>query len=293
MSATNHFLASEINAPEPNDAHFHILPVPYEKTVSYGAGTNIAPKVIIEASNQLETWDGKSNPSEVGIYTHPFINCSPSPEVIIENIKQESTKIIQNGHSLVGIGGEHTVTYGFIQGILNAGYNSVGIVQIDAHADLRDTYENSPLNHACVMKRCFDLGAQILQLGTRAYCDEEKNLRDKHNILAYDAIDLVSNNIQHITLPKSFPEHIFITVDVDGLDTSIMPATGTPVPGGLGWYQTLNLIESIAKQRKILGFDVVEYAPIPKLHAFDFTAAQLIYNIMGIISRNQLSRSKR
>jgi agmatinase len=125
----------------------------------------------------------------------------------------------------------------------------------------------------------------LVQLGNRAYCEEEVEARKKHKVLAFDANELVPKSVSNIKLPRKFPSKVFFTVDVDGIDPSVLPATGTPVPGGLGWYQTLGLFESVARQRKIIGFDVMEFAPIPGFHAFDFTAALLTYKLMGIVQR--------
>jgi agmatinase len=119
----------------------------------------------------------------------------------------------------------------------------------------------------------------------RAYCEEEREARKKHKVRAFDASDLVPKGVSKIALGKSFPNKVFFTLDVDGMDPSVVPATGTPVPGGLGWYQTLALFESVARQRRLIGFDVMEYAPIEGFHAYDFTAALLTYKLMGIAQR--------
>lgn len=281
------FLSSEIESSPLNKAGFAVLPVPYEKTVSYGGGTCLGPAAIIEASDQLETWDGKSNPSELGIHTCETVDCSVEPDQVIENIANATCEILQAGAMPVVLGGEHTVTYGVIKGYLKAGYTDFGVVQIDAHADLRDAYEGDPLSHASVMKRVIDEGIPLYQLGIRAFCEEEKQTREARGVLFQDADALVPQNIQAIALPDDFPSQVFFTVDIDGMDPSVFPSTGTPVPGGLSWYQTLNLFESVAKQRKIIGFDVMEFAPIGGFHAYDFAAALLTYKLMGIVQRAQ------
>lgn len=281
------FLGSEIDQPEPDKAFFHVLPVPYEKSVSYGGGTALGPKAILKASWQLEEWDGKSKPCDDGIYTCPTIDCSVDPEQVIENIAAATQKIIEQGGMPVVFGGEHTVTYGVLKGLKAAGIEDFGIVQIDAHADLRDAYDGDPLSHASVMKRAVDMGIPLYQLGIRAFCEEEMDYREQFGVHYQDADELVPNNITSIDLPKDFPKKVFFTVDVDGLDPSVFPSTGTPVPGGLGWYQTLSLFESVAKQREIIGFDIMEFAPIKGFHAYDFAAAMLTYKMMGIVQRNR------
>ncbi len=281
------FLGSEIDQPQPTAAAFHILPVPYEKTVSYGGGTGNGPAAIIAASWQLEEWDGKSKPCTQGIYTCPTVDCQGAPAQVIDNIAAATVNIIKSGAMPIVLGGEHTVTYGVSKGLREAGFDDFGIVQIDAHADLREAYEGDQLSHASVMKRCVDLGIPLYQLGIRAFCEEEMQIRAEHNVYFQDADELVPHNIQTITLPDNFPKKVFFTLDIDGLDPAVFPSTGTPVPGGLGWYQTLSLFESVVKQREIIGFDIMEFAPIEGFHAYDFAAALLTYKMMGIVARHQ------
>lgn len=280
------FLSSEISNSAMHEAAFSVLPVPFEKSVSYGGGAALGPSSILVASEQLETWDGFSNPSALGVHTCPAIVCDVSGDEVIERIANAVTGILKAGSMPVVLGGEHTVTYGVIKGYLNAGITDFGVVQIDAHADLRDAYEGNPLSHASVMKRVIDEGIPLYQLGIRAFCEEEKQTRETQGVYFQDAHELVTNNIQSITLPEDFPENVFFTLDIDGMDPSVFPSTGTPVPGGLAWYQTLSLFESVAKQRKIIGFDLMEFAPIKGFHAYDFSAALLLYKMMGITSRN-------
>lgn len=281
------FLGSEIDQPAPEKAFFHVLPVPYEKSVSYGGGTALGPKAILKASWQLEQWDGKSKPCDEGIYTCPTIDCTVDPEQVIDNIAAATQKIVEQGGMPVVFGGEHTVTYGVLKGLKAAGIEDFGIVQIDAHADLREAYDGDPLSHASVMKRAVDMGIPLYQLGIRAFCEEEIGYREEFGVHYQDADELVPNNITSIELPKDFPKKVFFTVDVDGLDPSVFPSTGTPVPGGLGWYQTLSLFESVAQQCEIIGFDIMEFAPIKGFHAYDFAAAMLTYKMMGIVQRNR------
>ncbi|HTP63700.1 MAG TPA: agmatinase [Burkholderiales bacterium] len=280
------FFESEIPVLEPARARYHVLPVPYEKTVSYGNGTARGPAAILEASSQLERFDGTSDPGAEGIYTWPAVDCSGKPEVVIDLISKAVIRILQLKKIPVVLGGEHTVTWGVIKGYLDAGVKDFGVVQIDAHADLRDAYEGDKYSHASVMRRVVEAGVPLVQLGNRAYCEEERDARKKYGVKAFDALELVPRGKNSIKLSKQFPSKVFFTVDVDGIDPSVLPATGTPVPGGLGWYQTLGLFESVARQRRIIGFDVMEFAPIAGFHAFDFAAAMLTYKLMGIVQRS-------
>ncbi len=281
------FLGSEIEQPDPAQARFHVLPIPFERTVSYGGGTGQGPAAIIEASEQLETWDGYSNPSALGIYTHPAVDCSVATPDVMANIASATRAIVEQGGLVVGLGGEHSVTWGVLKGYLDAGVRDFGIVQIDAHADLRDAYEGDPHSHASVMRLAVEAGLPLFQLGVRAYCEEEMQARKTFGVRHLDADVLVPQNINSIQLPADFPDKVFFTLDIDGMDPSIFPSTGTPVPGGLGWYQTLGLFESVARQRQIIGFDVLEFAPIPGFHAYEFAASQLVYKLMGIVARSQ------
>lgn len=281
------FLGSEIDQPAPDKAMFHVLPVPFEKTVSYGGGTGKGPSAILEASWQLEEWDGQSKPCDAGIYTCDPVDCNVDAEQVIENIARATADIVRQGGIPVVLGGEHTVTYGVLKGLREAGFDDFGIVQIDAHADLRQAYEGDLLSHASVMKRAVDMGIPLYQLGIRAFCEEEIAFREEFGVHYQDADELVPNNIQSITLPEDFPQKVFFTLDIDGMDPSVFPSTGTPVPGGLGWYQTLSLFESVARQREIIGFDVMEFAPIEGFHAYDFAASMLTYKLMGIVQRHR------
>lgn len=287
-----HFLSSEIEQGRPEEAFFHIIPVPYEESVSYGGGTGLGPAAILQASKQLELWDGKSKPADLGIYTDSAVDCSGAAEAVIERISAATKQSLALKKMPVVLGGEHTVTWGVIKAYLESGFTdsngkpNFGVVQIDAHADLRHAYEGNHYSHASVMKRIVEQGVPLYQLGIRAFCEEEIQARKDYGIQFIDGEDMGVNNIHHITLPDDFPENVFFTLDIDGMDPSVFPSTGTPVPGGLGWYQTLQLFESVAKQRNIIGFDIMEFAPINGFHAYDFAAALLVYKMMGIVQRS-------
>lgn len=279
------FLGSELQPVRPEEARFHVLPVPWERTVSYGGGTAAGPSAILEASWQLEAWDGQSVPGKAGIFTHAPVDTGGGPTEVLARIAAAVQRILSLGGLPVVLGGEHTVTFGVIQGYLDAGYRDFGVVQIDAHADLRDRYEGDPFSHACVMHRIVEAGVPLFQLGVRALCEEELAARERYRVGCLDGEPLVTGGIEQVPLPHDFPSQVFFTVDVDGIDPSVFPATGTPVPGGPGWYHTLSLFESVARQRRIIGFDLMELAPIPGFHCYDFAAALLIYKLMGKLQR--------
>lgn len=281
---TPHFLASEIIPPSPESSLFHIIPVPYEKSVSYGTGTAEGPAAILESSLQLELFDGISIPAEHGIFTHPAIDCDDDPEKVLQKITDAVSNVLDLEKIPVLLGGEHTVSAGAFAA-LNKINKNFGIVQFDAHADLRDTYEGTPHSHACVMHRALDMDIPIYQIGVRSLSYEEHLLRKKRKIGHLDAATINKTGIPEPILPPDFPDNIYITFDVDAFDPSIMPATGTPEPGGIDWYHAFHAIESVIQGRNVIGFDVVELAPIDGIHAPEFTVARFIYNLFGIITR--------
>lgn len=279
------FLASEFDPIEPHSARFHIIPVPYEQSVSYGHGTARGPEALLAASQQLEAFDGQSLPGELGLYTHEPVDCTGTPEEVLARVEMTTQKALSCAAVPVVLGGEHTVTLGALRA-LQATYGRIGVVQFDAHADLRGSYEGSPYSHACVMHRAVrDLGLPLVQMAVRDFCKEEEGVRREFNVVAHDAAHMARHGLPALPLPDDFPELIYVTFDVDGLDAAIMPATGTPVPGGISWYDALTLVERSVVGRKVVGFDVVELAPIPGLHFADYTAARLVYHMMGIMQR--------
>ena len=278
------FLDSELSEQERDkgNAKFVIIPMPLERTVSYGSGTGNGPAAILEASNELERYHKGSEPCEVGIYTQTPIDCEgPLPQVMAR-LADQTKAVVSAGKIPVTLGGEHSLTYGAVMGISKALGEKIGIIQIDAHADLRLAYQGEPHSHASVMNLLTQEGHSLAQFGVRALCRQEDEARKERGVFYKDAEELVTQNITSVELPVNFPKHVYITFDVDGLDPSIMPATGTPVPGGLGYYQSLSLIESALKGRKCVGLDVVELAPNKNSQAWDFTVAQITYALMAL-----------
>ena len=286
----NIFLKSELSDTEKNKdfAKFDIIPVPLERTVSYGKGTSMGPQAIIEASNELERYTGKSEPCLDGIYTHPFLDCNKPIDIVINELQKLTQSVSSKNKIPVILGGEHSITYGAVNGIFKGlelkNKNEIGILQIDAHADLREKYENEVHSHASVMYLLSEENYKIAQCGVRALSKEEADNRRKFQITSYSVEEI--NKSSELSLPQNFPKKIYISFDLDGLDPSIMPATGTPVPGGLGFNESLELIQKLIKDREIVGFDVVELSPIKGFLAYDFTAATLVYKIMELINLN-------
>ncbi len=280
------FLDSELSSEErdADTAKYVIIPAPLERTVSYGSGTKDGPAAIIRASNQLERYYKGDEPCAAGVTTQPPIDCKTAslPE-IMERLAARTEAVVQAGKIPVTLGGEHSLTYGAVRGVSQAlGGKKIGIIQIDAHADMRIAYQGEPHSHASVMNLITGEGHRLAQFGIRALCREEDDLRRARNVFFLDAEELVTQNIMTVPLPDDFPPDVYVTFDVDGLDPSIMPATGTPVPGGLGYYQSLSLIQSALKGRKCVGIDITELAPIDGGAAWDFTAAQITYALMSM-----------
>jgi agmatinase len=272
----------------PDQALFHIIPVPLEKSVSYGGGTAAGPAAILEASSQLERFTGRNDPSSYGLCTFPDLDCNGEWEDIRPLLAARVGETLEMKKIPVILGGEHTLSWAVVDAV-EAIHTKVGVVQFDAHTDLRQSYLGSASSHACVMRRIHETGISICQLGTRSYSREEHDYRLEQEIFFRDSEDLWRNGLEP-ALPEDFPERVYITFDIDCLDPGLMPASGTPVPGGLNWYQAMWLLEKILATRVCVGFDVVEFAPVPGFHGPSFTAAQLVYNIMGYLAGSGINQ---
>jgi len=251
-----------------------IFPVPYSSTTYWKPGTKDGPQAIIDASRHLELYDIESerDPSREGIFTLPFLEPSKnSPGETTARIKSVMDKLLQDGKFLVMLGGEHSITLGAVQAFKDK-FSDFSVLQLDAHSDLREEFEGTKFHHACVMKRIKDLSLPITQVGVRSVSEGEES---------GDVFFAPSLPVDEII--STLKEKVYLTFDLDALDPSIMPSTGTPEPGGLGWYETLGLIKEVAKKRKIIGADVVELDPILGFHAPDFLAAKLVYKIISYI----------
>ena len=281
------FLGEELSAAE-NDmltARFEVVPCGLEATVSYGTGAAKGPQAIIDASHQLERLVAGKVPCAAGIFTHAPIDCDRPIEAVMADLRQTTQAIASRGHVPVTLGGEHSISYGAVMGVVDALQDKadepVGLVHIDAHADFRNAYQGHKHSHASVMHLLAEEGLPMASFGVRALAEEEETARRAHGVIAYDGPELVRGQISQVTLPDDFPENIYVTFDLDGLDPAVLPATGTPVPGGLGFYQALDLVESTLVGRRCVGIDVVELAPITGQPVSDFTAAQITYQLMG------------
>ncbi|MCF7933790.1 MAG: agmatinase [Spirochaetia bacterium] len=293
MNALPWFLASEIPNGPVDRSRFHIIPAPLERSVSYGGGTARGPEAILRASDQLEVLTGGKDPSTGGIHTQRMIDPQLETAAFLAELEGRTSAALDHHAIPVTLGGEHTVSFAPIAACCRT-TGSLGVIQFDAHADLRKAYEGNRYSHASVMQRVTDeLQLPIFQLGVRALCEQEVSFRLEHDIHHVDGDRLYRMRqtfgeqfAQQVLscIPDDFPNDIYITIDVDAFDPSFMPATGTPVPGGVSWYDMAQLLQLICSRYTLRGFDVVELAPIEHLPYCDFSAAQLIYDIMGYCS---------
>jgi agmatinase len=269
-------------------ARVAVLPVPYEGTVSYAGGAGGGPRAILEASGQLEMYDEELEQriDQWGIHTLPPVDpTGASPKEMMDRVYWAALPPLRDGKLLVTLGGEHSVTYGVLKALKEARGRPFSILQIDAHADLRDSYGGTPHSHASIMARAHDLGLPFVQVGIRAVSEEERLfLRKKgldRNVYWAHRIAEQTDDAWMTEVAERLEGDVYITVDIDGLDPSIAPATGTPVPGGLGWYPTLRLLRRVSKRRRVVGCDLMELAPQPGQHASDFLAARLVFKMIG------------
>ena len=267
-----------------------ILPVPYDVTTSYRSGTDNGPKAIIEASTQLELYDEelKIETYRIGITTMDELKVRDiPPEEMLKSVYEAGLHLVKAGKFPVVLGGEHTVTIGIVKALMER-YQDLSIVQFDAHADLRDEYEDRKFSHACVGRRLSELG-QLLQLGVRSLSQEEAEIIPRTTVKTINAADIIKGSGIEKEIIPTLSDRTYITIDLDVLDPSIMPSVGTPVPGGLGWYEMLDLLKYLSSVKEIVGFDVVELSPIPGNIAPDFIAAKLVYRLLGYIFNEDIS----
>lgn len=268
---------------DPDAARFHVIPVPYEKTVSWGKGTSKGPEAILKASLEVELYNGSGVPAEAGIHTtHPLRCKTAQPAKAVNAVSQAVSEVLHKGKIPVLLGGEHTISVGAVNAIRSQ-REDFGIVQFDAHADLREEYLGKRLSHACVMRRIAEIGVPIYQIGTRSCCRKEDEFRRNLKISRLAAAEIAESGVPSRILPEDFPADIYITFDVDVFDPSLIPATGTPEPGGLFWYDAIKILKRVIHGRNVIGFDAVELAPVKDFRASDFTVARLVYSIMGMI----------
>jgi N1-aminopropylagmatine ureohydrolase len=264
-----------------------IFPVPLERTTSYEHGTRNGPAAILEASRNMELYDEEFDSEiykQVGIATIPAIDTADGTlEEVLAEIFSAQSELLEDGKFPVALGGEHSLTPPLV-GAAARKHKNLSVLQIDAHADLREQYQGNPNSHACAMRRVVEI-CPAVQVGIRSLSVEEARDIPGLKTRIYWAKDIARAPIGD-WIPRVIADltgDVYLTVDLDGFDPSLIPATGTPEPGGLDWYQVTSLIRAVAREKNIVGMDVVELLPQPGQHASDFFAAKLIYKCLGYV----------
>lgn len=262
-------------------ASIAILPVPYDGTSTWMKGSDRGPKALLEASANLELYDMETG-SEVfrkGIVTLDPVSCPDDPQEMVGVVYERAIRVLENGKFIVGIGGEHLISVGLVRAAAER-FKNLSVLQLDAHSDTRNEYRGSRYNHACVMSRIGEI-CPYVQVGIRSMDSSEfKTLNRDRTFFAHEI--LRGSNVTPKML-KALTQNVYITIDLDVFDPSIMPSTGTPEPGGLDWYNMLELIESVVHEKNVVSMDVAELLPNPANKAPDFLAAKLIYRILSMI----------
>ncbi|WP_428897163.1 agmatinase [Parelusimicrobium proximum] len=285
MKNTKHtFMGIESDKDSLSLAKFIVVPIPFEKTVSYGHGTAKGPDAIIEASAQVELWDEevKKETWTEGIFTHKSVNTNGSIEKVFKEIDKTVRKVMEQKGTPIYIGGEHSITQALAEPYIEK-YKNLSILHFDAHADLRDEYEGCAQSHACALRPA-SKKVPVVQVGIRSVGDDERQYINKGKVKTFlmhenrDVKKLVPKVLKALT------DTVYITIDVDGFDPSVIPATGTPQPGGFAWYEALDLFREVIKHKKIVAVDVVEAAVRDADTITEMNTAKLIYRLMGYIS---------
>ncbi len=260
-----------------------VVPFGYEGGVSYGRGTAAGPQAVLAASHYLELYDEvlDAEPCRVGIATVAEPAIPQAPQAMLETLEGMAGELLDRDKFLVVVGGDHSITTGAVRALARR-HHPFGVIQLDAHGDLRDEYEESPLSHACVMARIREITPHTLQIGIRSMCAEEAaRVRDQQLDLC--TMHRYRNGGFDLEAALSrLPESVFITLDVDVFDWSVIASTGTPEPGGMLWDEAMTLLETIFRSKRVLGFDVVELAHRDHDPNSPFAAAKLIYKMIGM-----------
>jgi len=261
------------------DASVVVIPVPYDGTSTYGKGADKGPEAILDAAENMELYDIETN-NEVyknGIFIAPTLFGHTSPETMVKEVDHEVSKYIETGKFVTLLGGEHSVSIGSIRAFARK-YYDLTVLQLDAHSDLRPEYEGSKCNHACAMHEASHT-TNLVQVGIRSMDASEVEFLRPENL--FTSYDIRANEYWKEDVINALGENVYITIDLDAFDPSIMPSTGTPEPGGLLWNETLDLLKMVFRNANVVGFDIVELAPIEGMHAPDFMAAKLYYKLLS------------
>ena len=261
-----------------------VVPVPWEATVSYGKGTAKGPAAIVEASRYVELYDEvlREEPyRKGGIHTAAPVDVSgDDPVAFLGALEREAARLFTDGKFPVFLGGEHSLTTAPVRAA-RAMFDDLSVLQLDAHADLRESYEGTPWSHASVMRRVHELGVPAVPVGIRAISVEEAEFINDEGLPVFWS-HRIAHGVEWIdTVLNTLSDTVYLTFDVDFLDPSLVPATGTPEPGGGFWHETMRFLGYVFQEKNVVGMDVVELAPIENLHAPDFVIARLVHRCLG------------
>lgn len=275
-----------------DSARVLVLPVAFEGTVSYGTGTGRGAMSIIDASRNMELYDDETDAEiyKIGIHTLPEFEPRDTPDRMMADLYDRTKDLVRTGKFLCMIGGEHSISAPVIRAHREK-FEGLSVLQIDAHADLRDTYDGTPHSHASIMARVVkDMKIPAVQVGIRSISAEEARALKSVNLPTriYWARDVVGRTDWIDEAIRHLSDDVYLTIDIDGLDPSLVPTTGTPEPGGLGWYETLTLIRKVAENKSVVGMDLVEFSEAPNNDAPAFLCAKLIYKSLAYIFRGQI-----
>ena len=282
FSHPHNFLSLPLQFSDFKKSQFVVLPVPYEQTTTFKTGTKNGPCAIISASKEVELFDEELEfeAYQVGICTLPEIEITAlGPEKMNRKIYQAAKHLIQRNKFIVMLGGEHSITYGLVKAYQEK-YRDLTVLQLDAHADLRESYQENKFSHACAMKRVWEI-CPVVGVGIRNLSGGEFRFTKQKKIRLFYAKYLQNYKTYYDEIINSLSQNVFLTFDLDYFDPSIMPAVGTPEPGGLFWYETLELLKKVIQKKNLVGFDVVELSPLAGNVAPDFLAARLIYKLIS------------
>jgi agmatinase len=269
-----------------------VWPVSYEGTVSYGTGTGLGAQAVIEASRNMELYDEETDAEvyKLGIHTLDESASVDPPERMMKSLYERAKELVATGKFVTMIGGEHSVSAPVIRAHAEA-YENISVLQIDAHADLRDTYDGTPHSHASIMARVVrDMRIPSVQCGIRSISAEEARSLDTLPTRIFWAKDIVGKTDWWDEAVDGLTENVYLTVDIDGLDPSLVAQTGTPEPGGLGWYETIGLIRTLARKKRVVGMDLTEYSYVEGFDASAFLCAKLIYKSLAFIFESETER---
>src|SRR5262245_4099442 len=259
-----------------------VLPVPYDATTTYQGGTRLGPAAILAASRNMELYDEEVGAVyRSGIHTLPELEpAAEGPEAMVARVEQAVGWILDQGKLPAMLGGEHSITAGAVRAAAKR-QRGLSVLQIDAHGDMRDEYLGTPHSHACVMRRVREL-VPAASVGIRSLSEEEASYLAEHPQPIWSVRQFRALGRRWEPILASLTDHVFVTFDLDGLDPSFLPATGTPAPGGLDWSEVVDLLRAVSERARIVGFDVVELSPLPGHVASDFLAARLVYRLIGL-----------